>query len=62
MNVCFEVAHVTGNVNYIRKSVFPSPKRGRGVLPPYICYLLFVWGVGGGGATDPPASPASPPI
>ena len=49
MNVCFEVGHVTGNVKYIRKSVFQHQNVEGGVLPPNICYLFFLGGGGGWG-------------
>ena len=49
MNVCFEVGHVTGNVKYIRKSVFQHQNVEGGVLPPNICYLFFLGGEGGEG-------------
>ena len=58
VNVCFEVGHVTGNVKYIRKSVFQHQNVEGGVLPPNICYLFFLGGEGGGGY-GPSCSPCS---
>ena len=47
VNVCFEVGHVTGNVKYIRKSVFQHQNVEGGFFPP-IFVICFFWGGGWG--------------